>query len=389
MAFNFYIPTKIIYGVNSLKKLHEQDLPFKKALIVTTNGKSIIKYGYLDSLKEELNKAHIEYIVYSKILPNPIKDHVMEASEIAKTNKCDVIIGIGGGSAIDSAKSIAVMATNPGDYWDYIEGGTGKNKPLVNKPLPIIAITTTSGTGTEADPFTVITNNEEKIGFGDASKFTFPYLSIVDPMLTVTIPSSLTAYQGFDALFHSMEGYLNVRHNEINDLFALKAVSLISKSLPVAINDGKNIEARSDVMLANTYAGLVESLSGCTAEHSIAHAMSGIFPSLIHGYALIIISLAYFEHEVNSNKVNDRLIDLAKALGKSNANKASDILIALKDLINKCGVSDLKLSTHGVKEEDFIKITENAFETMGGLFKVDPAAFSKEDVIEILKKSYK
>lgn len=389
MAFKFYIPTKIIYGVNSLKKLHEQDLPFKKALIVTTNGKSIIKYGYLDALKEELNKAHIEYIVYSKILPNPIKDHVMEASEIAKTNKCDVIIGIGGGSAIDSAKSIAAMATNPGDYWDYIEGGTGKNKPLVNKPLPIIAITTTSGTGTEADPFTVITNNEEKIGFGDASKFTFPYLSIVDPMLTVTIPSSLTAYQGFDALFHSMEGYLNVRHNEISDLFALKAVSLISKSLPVAINDGKNIEARSDVMLANTYAGLVESLSGCTAEHSIAHAMSGIFPSLIHGYALIIISLAYFEHEVNSNKVNDRLIDLAKALGKSNANKASDILIALKDLINKCGVSDLKLSTHGVKEEDFIKITENAFETMGGLFKVDPAAFSKEDVIEILKKSYK
>ncbi|MBO8427545.1 MAG: iron-containing alcohol dehydrogenase [Firmicutes bacterium] len=389
MAFNFYIPTKIIYGVNSLKKLHEQDLPFKKALIVTTNGKSIIKYGYLDSLKEELNKAHIEYIVYSKILPNPIKDHVMEASEIAKINKCDVIIGIGGGSAIDSAKSIAVMATNPGDYWDYIEGGTGKNKPLVNKPLPIIAITTTSGTGTEADPFTVITNNEEKIGFGDASKFTFPYLSIVDPMLTVTIPSSLTAYQGFDALFHSMEGYLNVRHNEISDLFALKAVSLISKSLPVAINDGKNIEARSDVMLANTYAGLVESLSGCTAEHSIAHAMSGIFPSLIHGYALIIISLAYYEHEVNSKKVNDRLIDLAKALGKLDANKASDILIALKDLINKCGVSDLKLSTHGVKEEDFIKITENAFETMGGLFKVDPSNFIKKDVIEILKKSYK
>ena len=108
--------------------------------------------------------------------------------KLVTKDNCDVIIGIGGGSAIDSAKAISVMATNPGDYWDYIEGGTGLNKPLINKPLPVIAITTTSGTGTESDPWTVITNGEEKIGYGN--DLTFPYLSIVDPMLTLSIPKT-------------------------------------------------------------------------------------------------------------------------------------------------------------------------------------------------------
>ena len=146
MSYKFYMPTKLLIGKDSLKELHKESLPFKKALIVTTNGKSIYKYGYMDILLNELKLLNIDYVIYSKILPNPIKEHVMEASEIAKTNNCDVIIGIGGGSAIDSAKAISVMATNPGDYWDYIEGGTGLNKPLINKPLPVIAITTTSGT---------------------------------------------------------------------------------------------------------------------------------------------------------------------------------------------------------------------------------------------------
>ena len=235
----------------------------------------------------------------------------------------------------------------------------------------------------------LITNNEEKIGYGDETTYTFPYISIVDPTLTLSVPPKLTAYQGFDALFHSMEGYLNVRHNEISDLFALKAVELIAKSLPEAVKDGENLKARSDVMLANTYAGIVESTSGCTAEHSIAHAMSGIFPSLIHGFALTSICLAYYEHELKSKKVDDRLIKLAKALGVKKAKEPSDMLKALHRLMKKCKVANLKVSKYGVKESDLENIAQNAFDTMGGLFKVDPAAFTKEDVVEILRKSYK
>ncbi len=385
MSYKFYMPTKLLIGKDSLKELHKESLPFKKALIVTTNGKSIYKYGYMDILLNELKLLNIDYVIYSKILPNPIKEHVMEASEIAKTNNCDVIIGIGGGSAIDSAKAISVMVTNPGDYWDYIEGGTGLNKPLVNKPLSVIAITTTSGTGTESDPWTVITNGEEKIGYGN--DLTFPYLSIVDPMLTLSIPKELTMYQGFDALFHAMEGYINIRHNEISDMFALKSVSLISKYLPIVIKDLNNIEARSKVSLANTLSGIVETLSGCTAEHSIAHAISGVYPSIIHGEALMSITLAYFKKECDGNKINNRLIDLAIALGKKDAKNKEDILIALKDLINKCDGNNVNLTNAKVNINDLDKIVENAFTTMGGLFKVDPTKLTKLDVLEILKES--
>ena len=162
------------------------------------------KYGYLDKVVEQLQENNTESVVYDKILPNPIKSHVMEAASVCREQKCDFIVGLGGGSSIDSAKAIAVMACNDGDYWDYIPAGSGKGRP-VTKALPVIAIPTTAGTGTEADPWSVITNEEakEKIGFG--STLTFPVLSIIDPELMVSIPPHLTAYQGFDAFFHAAE----------------------------------------------------------------------------------------------------------------------------------------------------------------------------------------
>ena len=150
----------------------------------------------------------------------------------------------GGGSSIDAAKAISVMARNPGDYWDYVSGGTGKGKAVPNAPLPVVAVTTTAGTGTEADPWTVTTNEEtqEKIGFGYEK--TFPVLSVVDPELMVSVPPRLTAYQGFDALFHSTEGYLNRTASPISDLMALEAIRLIGKSLPRAVRDGDRKSTR-------------------------------------------------------------------------------------------------------------------------------------------------
>ena len=158
MSFNFYMPTRILFGKGKLNTLHKQQLPGRKALIVISAGQSIKKNGYLARLEEQLDKAGVTHVLFDKILPNPVKDHVMEGAALAKEQNCDFVIGLGGGSSIDSAKSIAFMATNEGDYWDYISGGTGKGKPALNAPLPIVAITTTAGTGTEADPWTVITN---------------------------------------------------------------------------------------------------------------------------------------------------------------------------------------------------------------------------------------
>ena len=200
--FSVHIPTKILFGCGELKKLATEKLPGKKALIVISGGTAMKKYGYLDKVIGLLKENNVTSIVFDKILPNPIKSHVMEAATVCRENQCDFVVGLGGGSSIDSAKSIAVMACNEGDYWDYINGGTGKGRP-VTKALPVVAIPTTAGTGTEADPWTVITNEErqEKIGFGN--ELTFPVLSIVDPELMVSIPPHLTAYQGFDAFFHA------------------------------------------------------------------------------------------------------------------------------------------------------------------------------------------
>ena len=206
MSYGFYLPTRLLVGAGCLSELGDCALPGKKALLVTSAGQSVKRFGYLDRVREQLVRAGAQAVIYDRITPNPTKDEVMAGTALCREQGCDFVVGLGGGSSIDAAKAIAVMAGNPGDYWDYISGGTGKGKAVPNEPLPIVAITTTAGTGTEADPWTVITNEEtqEKIGFGYEK--TFPVLSVVDPELMVSVPARLTAYQGFDALFHSTEG---------------------------------------------------------------------------------------------------------------------------------------------------------------------------------------
>ncbi len=389
MRFQYYIPSKILFGKGQLSKLHKQQLPGKRALIVVSSGGSVKRHGYLGQLQEQLDKAGVSYVVFDKILPNPILAHVMEGAEVVKKEGCDFVIGLGGGSSIDSAKSIAVMATNEGDYWDYIGEGTGKGMPVANDPLPIVAITTTAGTGTEADPWTVITHQdrEEKIGFGYDK--TFPILSVVDSDLMMSVPPHLTAYQGFDALFHSTEGYINKIANPMSDIYALKAIELIGKSLPSAVNDGNNEEAREDVALANTLSGMVESTSGCTSEHSMEHALSAFHPKLPHGAGLIMLCEAYYTYFAEKGVCSQRFIDMAKALGKKDATKPMDFVTVLHELKVACHVEDLKMSDYGISVENMEQYAKNAYDTMGGLFHLDPAPIPFEDTVRIMKKSFK
>ncbi len=389
MNFNYYIPTKLLFGKGQLGNLHNQKLPGKKALIIISSGKSTRSNGYLDKVEKELSLAGVSYEVFDKILPNPIKSHVMEGAAFAKEKGCDFVIGLGGGSSIDSAKAIAVMANNEGDYWDYVFGGSGKGNPVPNDPLPIVAITTTAGTGTEVDPWTVTTkeDTEEKIGFGYDK--TFPVLSVVDSDLMLTVPADLTAYQGFDALFHSTEGYINKTANIMSDMYALKAIELIGKSLAKAVENGKDEDAREQVALGNTLAGMVESTSGCTSEHSLEHALSAYHPKLPHGAGLIMISEAYYTHFAKSGSCNERMINMAKALGKENASDPMDFVDMLIKLQQACGVADLKMSDYGINRDDLMKYVIKAYDTMGGLFEVDPSPLLQEDCMIILEKSYK
>ncbi len=380
MNFDYYIPTKILFGAGKLNQLAEEKLPGKKALIVISSGTSMRKFGYLDRVTGLLKKQGVESVVYDKILPNPIKEHVMEGAAVARDSGCDFVVGLGGGSSIDAAKAIAIMALNPGDYWDYIGSGSGKGLPVQNGALPIVAITTTAGTGTEADPWTVVTNGSEKIGFGDAS-CTFPVLSVVDPELMTSVPPQLTAFQGFDALFHAAEGYLANIATPMSDLYALESIRLIAEYLPRAVADGSDIEARGSVALANTLSGMVESTSCCISEHAFEHAMSGMHPELPHGAGLIMLSEAYFSGFAGVCK--ERYAKMAGAMG------GSDFVAELVRLQEQCGVRELRMSDYGITEDEFEAILANARDTMGFLFELDPAVLSDADLLEILKKAYR
>ncbi len=386
MNFSAYIPTKLVFGAGELSKLAECPLPGKKALVVISAGTSMRKYGYLDRVCELLKKNNVETCVYDKILANPIKTHVMEGAGLCRQEKCDFVVGLGGGSTIDSAKSIAVMAVNDGDYWDYISGGTGKGKP-VSKALPVVAIPTTAGTGTEMDPWTVITNEDtnEKIGFGCA--LTFPAISIVDPELMLSIPPKFTAFQGFDAFFHAAEGYIASIASPVSDLYALEAVRLLYKYLPVAVKNGSDLKARCKVAWAATLAGMVESTSSCTSEHSMEHAMSAYYPQLPHGAGLIAISQAYFTAFKNDRM--KRYMKMFEIMTEKKSARPSDFVDALMYLQKECGVDGIKLSDYGITPDDFPRFADNAVNTMGGLFALDPRPLDRAEIIDIYAQSYK
>jgi alcohol dehydrogenase len=290
MSFNMYVPTRILFGASELNNLHTQKMPGKKAMIAISNGKSARSNGYLARTEEQLKLAGIETVVFDKVEANPLKSTVMAGGALAKENGCDFIVALGGGSCIDAAKAIAVMAANDGDYWDYVFGGTGKGKAMEHKPLPVIAITTTAGTGSETDQWAVVTHekNHEKIGLGNDDMF--PVLAVVDPELMTSVPPKFTAHQGFDALFHSVEGYVSKGVNLMSDMYAITAIENISRNLAKAVKDGKDIAAREKVAFGSTLSGIVESVGLCTSQHSLEHAMSAFHQELPHGAGLIMIS---------------------------------------------------------------------------------------------------
>lgn len=388
--FYMYVPTKMLFGSGALNNLHSEDMPGKKALIVISNGKSIKTNGYLNRTVNELKQAGVETIIFDQVEPNPLKSTVMNGAQLGRNHNCDFVVALGGGSVIDASKAIATMITNDGDIWDYAEGKTGKRQAITHDPLPIIAITTTAGTGSEVDPWGVITNPEtnEKIGFGGLTTH-YPVTAIIDPELMKSVPPTFTAYQGFDALFHSTECFISNQANLMSDMYALESIKNIGTYLFRAVKDGHDLEAREHIAFANTISGIVMTICSTTSEHSLEHAMSAYHQSLPHGAGLIMISLAYYKHFIDAHVCDERFIALARALGKQNANSPYDFLQALKDLQKACGVADLKMSDFGIIEDEFRKIAINAKETMGSLFQADRKELSVDDCIEILKNSFK
>lgn len=389
MNFSFYNPTRILFGAGELNNLHKQTMPGKKALLLISNGKSTKVNGSLDRTIEQLEKAGIEYAIFDKIMENPYKSVVMEGAAFAKENTCDFILALGGGAVLDASVAIAAMATNPGDLWDYVFGGTGKAMPLKNPGLPIVTIATTSGTGSEINCWGVISNPDtnEKIGFG-APELT-PVLAIVDPELMRTVPAKYTAYQGFDALFHNTEVMISNGVNILSEAIALSAIENITKYLPRAVRDGNDMEAREHVAYGSTLAGITMQLTSTTAEHSMEHSMSAYHHNLPHGAGLIMISKAFYEFFIERHACDEQFIKMAKAMGIENADKPEDFITALVKLQEDCGVADLKMSDYGFKKEESMTLARGARSMQGGLFLANPCEMADEDCAGIFDKSYR
>ena len=388
-TYDMYVPTHVIFGAGMLGKLSEQPMPGKKALIVISNGKSTRANGYLARTEEQLAKAGVSSVVFDGVTPNPTVANVNDGARAARENGCDFLVALGGGSVMDCTKAIAVMAVNGGELWDYVSVGSGKGMPFAVRPLPIVAITTTAGTGSETDNSGVITKEDtfEKAFVGNDALY--PVLSIVDPELMKTVPSKYTAYQGFDALFHNTEVMMSNGVNILSETLALSAIENIAKYLPRAAADGNDIEARERVAYGSTIAGITMQLTSTTAQHSMEHAMSAYHPDLPHGAGLIMISVEFARYFIERHACDEQFIKMARAMGMPEADKAEDFLTALVQLQKDCGVADLKMSDYGFTKDECMTLAVNARETMGGLFLANPCEMSDEECAGIFEKAYR
>lgn len=389
MHFDFNNPTRILFGSGALNDLGKQQMPGKKAMLLMSRGKSAKVSGAYDRTLAQLAQAGVEAAEFAKVMENPLKDMVMEGAAFARENGCDFIVALGGGAVLDSAVAISAMATNDGDLWDYVNGGTGKGQPLANPGLPIVTITLTAGTGSEINCWGVISNPEtkEKIGFG-RTELT-PVLAVVDPELMKTVPPKYTAYQGFDALFHNTEVMMSNDVNILSETIALSAIENIAKYLPRAVADGNDLEAREHVAYGSTLAGMTMQLTSTTAQHSMEHAMSAYHHDLPHGAGLIMISKAFAEYFIERHACDEQFVKMAKAMGMENADKPEDFITALVKLQEACGVADLKMSDYGIQPDEFMKLAVNAHETMGGLFLANPCEMNDTDCAGVFEKAYR
>lgn len=383
------IPTRVLFGAGRLNQLHAQPMPGRKALLVISDGRSTRSNGYLARTEEQLHRAGVATAVFDGVSANPTVANAEAGAAAARAFGADFLVALGGGSVMDCSKAIALLATNDGELWDYVAVGSGKDLPVAVKPLPIVAITTTAGTGSETDAGGVITKEDTHEKAFIMHPDLFPVLAVVDPELMLTVPPQFTAFQGFDTLFHSVEGFIAAGANLASDMYAREAIRNIAEYLPRAVKDGADLEARTRVAFANTLSGAVMTLTLLTSQHGMEHALSAYHPNLPHGAGLIMISDAYFRFFATHHGCDERFVEIARLMGMPDAQKPEDFLTALARLQEACGVAELKMSDYGIVRSELETFVRNAREVMGVMFTSDRVPMTDEDILRVFEESYR
>ena len=385
MPATFSIPPTIITGAGSAEKVGEQAkrLGATKVLIVTDPG--ILKIGYADQIAKNLNNTGITSTIFSDVTPDPTLQNVTDGLNQYIHESCDLIVSIGGGSAIDCGKGIAIKLTNDGEFADYM----GVDK-IPNQGAPLIAIPTTAGTGSEVTKVTVITDTERNVKMMLSSSCLLASVALVDPLLSLTTPPHLTAAVGVDALTHAIEAYISKRAQPITDALALKAIRLISGSLRQAWADGGNIPARTDMMAGASIASMAFSNSSVALVHGMSRPIGAYF-HIHHGLSNAVLLLDVMEFSVVG--APHRFADIAEAMGEqtdglSPMKQADAAITAVERLVNDIQMP--RLGQIGIDADKFEEVIEQmaADAIASGSPANNPRQATHEEIIALYRKCF-
>jgi alcohol dehydrogenase class IV len=332
-------PQAIFYGRNAFENVgSEAAQKGKKALIVS--DKIMDRLGYVSECRHYLQKAGVDSVIYLGVDSEPTDQYVAESLELLKREQCDIVISLGGGSCIDTAKATAVLATNGGYIGDYMGG----QKVAATAPISHIAIPTTAGTGSEATDVTVITNTSNAVKMMIKQPAFMPDVAIVDPMLTISSPQHVTAATGVDALSHAIEAYLSKRSHPMTDMIALSAMKLLVENILTAYHDGENVDAREAMCLGSLQAGMAFTNASVCLVHGMSRPIGALF-HVPHGFSNAMLLPAVLEF--SKEACIDRLADLGRIFEPENRNlsneEAADLAVtSVKNLCLQLKIPNLK-----------------------------------------------
>lgn len=381
--FTFTGARKIVFGTGAFDGLadHIRDLNAKHPLIVL--DQHLAEAGMGKQVAELLEKAGMKYTLYDAVEPEPRLELADEAAKTAARGKCDIVIGIGGGSSMDVAKAAAVVAGNKAKAVDFL----GLNK-VPGPGLPMIMIPTTAGTGSEVTFTAVFVRKELKKKEGMNSPYLYPDVALLDPMLTLSLPPQPTAATGIDALCHAIESYTSINASPMSELVSLEAIQLIAENLRTCVHNGGNIEARERMLLGSLYAGLGLANAGVTAVHSLSYPLGGKF-GISHGLANTMMLPAVMVYNISA--AHEKFAMVAEAMGEivegmSLREAAYQAVEAVDSLIEDCGIYGT-LKDFGVKEQDFPELAKVAM-TVARPLANNPRKITAEDAIEIYEDAF-
>ena len=375
MEFQYYLPVNLVFGRGKADVIGERAAALGTRALIVTGGTSTRKSGLLDRAIKQLEDHGVSYVLFDKAEPNPLTTTVSKGAEIARREGCDFILSIGGGSSLDTGKGIAFQAVNEGDISDYIYG-----KKNSDKALPVLAVPTTCGTGSEGNGFAVMTNPETLDKKSLRCSAIVPACSIVDPQLMMTMPGNILASVGFDALCHNIDAYLSATSQPLTELMALEGVRLAAESLVSLYEGTEDLNHWDQLSLASTLGGMVINTAGVTALHGMEHPVSGL-KDAVHGRGLA--SLAPYVFEASIKGAPHKFATLSKLLGGEGEWDFTD---QIRNLITRLGLTE-GLKDMGVEESDLNWLTENCFKVSAPSMANHPVVFTPEEVKEIYRKS--